>query len=80
MLGLYRLNDRQAAIYQDFVEMLSEMDTHDACKIVEDSLKDSQLQGEDSTADLMSLYGGTEMPMPHYGHMTDDTDDRGTGE
>ena len=30
MLGLYRLNDRQAAIYQDFVEMLSEMDTHDA--------------------------------------------------
>jgi hypothetical protein len=71
MLGMYRLNEKQAAIYSDFVEMISGMDTHDACKVVEDALKDSLKQesgNSGGSTDLMSMYGGTELPTGYYGN------------
>ena len=36
MLGMYRFNERQSAVYQNFVEMLSEFDPHDVMNILED--------------------------------------------
>jgi len=41
MLGMYRLNSRQAEIYKQFVRMLVNFDPHDQAKIVEDAMKDS---------------------------------------
>lgn len=56
MLGVYRLDARQAEIYQNFVNMLTEFDSHDSRNIVEDAMNEAQNE------DLLQYYGGTETP------------------
>lgn len=56
MLGLYRLDENQLGLYQQFVAMLSEMDSFDACHMVEDALKDATT----GVAELLEDFGGTE--------------------
>lgn len=58
MLGLYRLDERQTHIYQQFVAMMAEMDSFDACHMVEDALKDATV----GVSELFEDFGGCEEP------------------